>query len=316
MRGVPDAQAVQESMLWPPGMLDITPPITLPGYMGEADSPEADQPHADVSLFLPPSLLARQKTLPPPGLWTTEIPRREVSAEFMRQAAASPTDAHLVDPDQTLLPYFRDDLARFVESHSHDARIKLYVLVLNAMQKLPANVDLATLAQGGLEKGEGCLLVYPLGDPWHARLFMSRSVCSTVPPAELNDVMLDARQDALQGESKEDQMHRMLVRLSIRLFWLEKFLPQPQETIARAIALPLPTASPLPEVGASTEPAASPMPWNQIALALTAAFAIWAIWRWRGYKLRHYEWLLPGPTNVEPRYGAAHCASAVWVSYK
>lgn len=317
MRGVPGAQAVQESMLWPPGMLDITPPVTLPSYMAEADSPDADQPHADVSLFLPPSLLARPKALPDPGSWMTEPLKREVSAEFMRQAVASPAEIHLVDPGQALLPAYREDLARFVESHARDARIKLYVLVLGVGEKLPGRVDLTAIAQGGLGHGECSLLVYPLGDPWRARLFMSRSVSSVVPAAELNDLLVDARQDAFQAETKEDQLHRMLVRLSIRLFWLERLLTQPHETIARAI--PLASETPLPEVGAGqdlTNPVATALPWKWVSLLLTAGFAAWAAWRWRCYKLRHYEWLLPVPETIEPRYGAAHCASGVWVSYR
>lgn len=318
MRGVPDAQAVPESMLWPPGMLDITPPVTVPWYLGEADSPDADQPHADVSLFLPPSLLHPFAAPFEPVVAMPVPPTQTVSQEFLRQAAEAPADVCFLDPGKVLRPAFRDDLTRFVESHARDARIKMYVLVLDSGQKLPAHVNLGGIAQGALENTEGCLLVYPSGDPWRARMFMSRRVSAAVPASDLAEVLNDARRDALQGMSHEEQMHRMLVRLSIRLFWLERLLDKPQETIARAIAAPAEVAA-LPEIGPAAQESgegATPVSWRWVAAAFAAALAAWAGWRWRTYRLRHYEWVLPTPPDVKPRLGAPHCASGIWMSYR
>lgn len=318
MQGVPDAQAVPESMLWPPGMLDITPPVTMPWYLGEGDSPDADQPHADVSLFLPPSLVGAPGASAAPKAIPFALPKRVVSAEFMARLVVSPADVHLIDPGQALLPAFREDLTRFVESHARDSQIQLYVLVLGPEEMLPTGANLSGIAQGALEKGHGSLLVYPMGDPAHARLFMSRSICAVSNPAELNETLQDARQDALQGATQEEQLHRLLVRLSIRLFWLERLLDKPHETIARAIPTTL-TQSALPEVGAGIEQTGwnwRSLPWEWVGGVLCLLLAAWAAWRWRGYRLRHYEWVLPEPKEIVPRLGAPHCASAVWVSYR
>lgn len=326
MRGVPDAQAVPESMLWPPGMMDITPPMTLPWYLGEADSPDADQPHADVSLFLPPALAGATKPAIPPPIppLAPTRPRKVVTAEFMSRLAASPASIHLIDPSAALPAALHEDLTRFVESHARDARIKLYVLVLDAGEHLPVNANLADVAQGAMNQDHGCLLVYPLGDPGHARLFMSRSVCKVASPTELNELLQDARQDAFEAATRDEQLHRMLVRLSIRLFWLERLLDKAEETIAKALPVPAPLAVsatsslPLPEVvdnGIRVSDEGRSFPWQASGGALLALLAGFVLWRWQNYRLRHFEWVLPAPAPIQPRFGAPHCASAVWTSY-
>jgi len=316
-----ETAAMPANRLWPDGMIDMAP-LTTPGTMlaedSPSDSPEADQPHADLSNFLPPSLVNHgPRSHPLPS--ASNVVLKEVSTQFLQQAASAPITEHLIDPDQVIPEVTREDLGRFLESHARDARIKLYVLILGQNEKLPADANLASLAQGSLLQSDACLAVLPLGEPWRLRLFMSRSLHEAVPGAQLAEVLDDTVRDSLQASAPEDQLHRLLVRLSIRLFWLESGLPPaPVETVARAVLVNSPPTA-LPEIIAAP---IAPEVSSEIVFSwwvpglLGALLAAFVGWRWHVYRLRHYEWVLPEPEPLTPRFGCPHAATAAWVRYQ
>jgi len=316
-----ETAAMPANRLWPDGMIDMAP-LTTPGTTlaedSPSDSPEAEQPHADLSNFLPPSLVNHgPRSHPLPS--ASNVVLKEVSAGFLQQAAAVPITDHLIDPDQVIPEVTREDLGRFLESHARDARIKLYVLILGQNEKLPTDANLASLAQGSLLQSDACLAVIPLGEPWRLRLFMSRSLHEAVPGAQLAEVLDDTVRDSLQASAPEDQLHRLLVRLSIRLFWLESGLPPaPVETVARAVLVNSPPTA-LPEIVAVAiaRPASARSAFSSWWLALLLPpVAIFVAWRWHLYRLRHYEWVLPEPDSITPRFGCPQAATAAWVRYQ
>ena len=68
------------------------------------------------------------------------------------------------------------ELGRFLEFHARESRIRIHVLVLPKDGQIPALAQLERVAGGGLLKSDSCLLVYPVSEPWRARLFVSKAV--------------------------------------------------------------------------------------------------------------------------------------------
>ncbi len=322
-----DGAGAVSSLLWPGGMAGVqgmSPNIIPQDGDPAADSPEAEQPLTDVSKFLPPALTIgkRDRRAAQMALRQQDRVVREVDPHFLLEAEGLPQGQYLMDPSHQLPEVVRDDLSRFLESHARDARVSLYLMVLPADQKLPAQVNLARLAQGSLLREDSCLAVCPLGEPWRLRLFMSSSIRNQLPTTELSQVLDDSMRAAMQTVDSEEQIHRLLIRLSIRLFWLEPSLgtaPPLVETVAKAIPT-LPASTALLEVKGSEE--ARPGLFfgsfytGAAALVLMTVLGWFAIWRWRKYKLRHYEWLLPEPPPVVPRFDCPHGATVAMIHYR
>jgi hypothetical protein len=339
MRDTPNAAYILGGVLWPGGMGTgegmVTPnssapsnellPTTAPPEI--ADRPEMAQPKTDLSHFMPPELLSVHSrplsSLPRAGAL------RPVSSEFLAKVNASPAEERLIDPDGNLGETHREDIRRFLEFHANDARIDAYMLILAGDECLPATANLSAAAQGVLLNNEGCLVVYAYGQPSRSRLFLSRSVHSGVPAPYLVSLLEDCVSDAAQASDADDQLHRFLVRLSIRLFWLERMLPPLSPAlVAKVAAQPLPeTPSALTEIGLH-ESTASEVPamldiqmdkrvWICLVTLLLASFITFCAMRWQRYRLRHYVWLLPEPAGIQPRLGGQQCGgSAAWVRYR
>lgn len=186
----------------------------------------------DMTLFLPESTLAATasansyaKDLPTPLVTLRDIP-----PEFLALAEQSPAETFLIDPAQLVPESQQNDMTRFLEFHARDAGITLYLLILPHNQKLPDQANLSGIAGGSLLQKESCLITYPLGEPWRARMFLSQSVHDKASSAFLAETLQACLNEAMLASDAFDQMHRYVVELSTRLFWLRKALKLPQKT--------------------------------------------------------------------------------------
>lgn len=185
----------------------------------------------DMTLFLPESTLVATaaansyaKDLPTPLVALRDLP-----PEFLALAEQSPAEAFLIDPGQLVPESQQNDMARFLEFHARDAGITLYLLILPHNQKLPDQANLSGIASGSLLQKESCLITYPLGEPWRARMFLSQSVHDKASSAFLTETLQACLNEAMLASDAFDQMHRYVVELSTRLFWLRKALRLPQK---------------------------------------------------------------------------------------
>lgn len=310
MREQPQATPLLNNLLWPENVEFLAEAEPAP-----ADTPDARQPAADLSRFLPPHLIASPgagRPLPSAYIPTATASLRDVSSAFLADAAQWPAKRHLIDPNGEVSETMEEDFARFLEFHARDARVRLHVLLLGREEKLPSSVNPASLAQGNLQRGDACLAVVPRGEPWRLRLFLSRDIHAIAPPTELSQMLEDCVRDAMLATDEDEQIHRLLVRLSIRLFWLERLLSKPPAVKEVIIASP----EPMSEVKALPEPLPTvlikPVVWVGAGLVVFLAIVFW---RWRRYKLRHYVWTLP-EREVRPRLGGAHCGGGTWIDYR
>jgi len=235
---------------------------------------------------------------------------REVSPEFLQAAADSLRSEYLIDPDIHVPEMAHLQMMRFLEFHAHDARIKLYVLVIDKDQKLPPQASLERIASGSLLKSDSCLLVYPLSEPWRARLFVSKSIYDLTSPKFLSETAQECVTQSMQTSDPHDQLQRYGIQLSTRLFWLQKAIgkdqAQPSSEPLREFVPDAPPAQPV-TVAANSDISGMQILYWLIAGAL-AFFLTRFAWNrsqlcWQ-QRMHNRVWILP---DIEPtsRLGGA-----------
>ena len=246
---------------------------------------------------------------------------RETSDEFLRSAANAPGDRYLIDPAALLPEMAAMEIERLLEFHANDARIQLFVLVVAKNETLPANTNLDSIASGKLVSSDACLVVYPLAEPWRARLLVSRPVHDKASPVFLSETASECVKQALVATEAGDQLERFVTTLSPRLFWLQKALgeaqqaTQPQSGLRDFSVASGMIATPSPEKHEQQDSPSGIM--ARLILLVTAlggilAGAVWVTRRWRHLRRTQQQtsvWLLP-ELEVQPRLGGAFCGGA------
>jgi hypothetical protein len=309
MNGTP---LIPSALLTAEDLQDLIPmlPVEPPSLNVQID----EEKDFDLSLFLPDSLLGRtlQITEQPQPTPANEL--RALENSFIQACRDSPSDSYLIDPDTHVSETQREDLSRFLEFHNRDAKISAYVVVTDRDQIIPEGVDLSQIGSGVLTSRDSCLVVYPLGEPWRARVFLSNSVHRKANAEYLKSLIDDCATDAKEVTDPLEQMHRFTVRLSIRLFWLEKVTHSENPKIAEAPQIPLVhedqenreaalTASMIKESQISSS---LPKHWlvgGVALLSLLGLTTIAATWfSVHKKRLRTHVWMLP-EVEAAPRLG-------------
>ena len=225
----------------------------------------------------------------------------DISPEFLQAASEALRAEYLIDPDVLVPEMIHLQMMRFLDFHASDARIKLYVLVIDADKKIPANADLERLASGSLVKGDACLLVYPLKEPWRARMFMSKSIIEQTSSSYLSETTRSCLVQAMNSSDPYDQLQSYGMELSTRLFWLQKALklaspPATQQTLSEFA--PEISERALGLAAASAPTAESPYLWWTASLCFLAAAGGTVGFmrkRWQRRKKHPLVWILPEP---------------------
>lgn len=274
----------------------------------KGDLPPRLQPE-DMRLFLPESILGLpMRSQANSGRMPTPLSSlQEVTREFLAACEQTPPKDYLIDPDLLVPEMQHHDMMRFLEFHARDARIKLHVLIIAPDCKLPRGADLANIASRSLLQSEACLLVYPLAEPWRARLFVSKSVHDQTSTEFLTETVQACLREALQSSDAHDQLHRYTVHLSTRLFWLQKALGTDPGNGA-ATTLTLAEIAPETAYGAAPDSVSvlNMATWGSACLLIIGASGI-VIRQVRHHRqLRKHSrvWTLPEPETV-PRLGGA-----------
>lgn len=304
-----------------PGGLDYLnqPPVLLNDRTGTGLDVQ------DLPLFLHSRLLesGRQSAANTPPAPTPILALKEVPDQVRANIAKTPLQEYLIDPQTLLTEMPAQDLERLLAFHAAESRIAIRLVVLGRDQKLSAAADtLAALERPGPRKLETCIAVYPLGEPWRARFFLSQNVSRHSSVAGLTEMSEDCVADAMQVTDAEEQIKRFAVRLSTRLFWLEKALPAHEAASPPAAADAVPVSG-LREVRAAEERLpAETLPGGAASLeevrllrsaliglgclfvAVAAAWLAQTLVGWLRRRRQKGVWLLPEP-EPSPRLGGA-----------
>jgi hypothetical protein len=336
LQAQPDVQPLG-GLLWPDNFNadSILPPVpqlaTTPGEgePGLSPGPKNRRGLGDnFLLFIPkPPATQVQRALPP------DKPLTEVTREFMEQSELLEPDAFLLDPHMLLPETQSEDLRRLLTYHVSQSQTSAYFLMLDAHEKLSSKVDLSRLAGGRLTKEHACLAAFPLGQPWRARLFVTREIAAAVEPGYLPGILEACVQDSMRATDPVEQLQRFATQLSIRLIWMERAYPKlftveeaPAVTVKKAPESP--TALVLADVSQPLVPEEDAwLIWTRITQEhgramllgfsglLLAAAGVLRLMRWRKRQRSRSMWLLP-EVETTPRFGGAHCGSGgAWIKY-
>ena len=264
----------------------------------------------DMRLFLPESILGlptQSQASTAEQLPTPLAALKDVSPEFLAACAQTLPKEYLIDPDLLVPEMQSHDMLRLLEFHAQDARIKLFVLILDHDQKLPEGAELEKIASGRLLQSDACLLVYPLGEPWRTRLFVSKSIHNQISTKFLSDTIQACLQESLQTSDRHDQLRRYTIHLSTRLFWLQKALGvDPARKPAKDQTLAEFSPHLKPQDGQNSTSFISVAAWSSGSLVMLGLVGIASRRCLHRLRLRRQRriWILAEPETV-PRLGGA-----------
>ena len=308
---IPDALLTEDDLQDLKGKLQSSPPSLAEGIQNTPDT------EFDLSLFLPDSLLGKTALSNAQAAPTPAGQLRPLESAFLDVCRKSPRDVDLIDPDSHVSETQREDLVRFLDFHNRDSKISACLVVTDRDQIIPEGVDLSQFASGMVRERDSCLVVYPLGEPWRARLFLSNSVHQKAGADYLQSLIEDCATDAREVTDPLEQLHRFTVRLSIRLFWLEK-VTHSQSPVLAAAPIP-PLSADFTEKREAALTAAiqhadttpnltvdSLAPWKWVFFSIITACAVFAMSAlalgYRRRQMRQRVWMLP-EVEVAARLG-------------
>lgn len=232
------------------------------------------------------------------ALASVEVPGR-FQAKYLKQRPSS----FLVDPQGVLSAEdFREQL-EFLQYHSEDSAIDLYVYVLKGDQAFPKGVE-SNGGRGVLEAGKPAVVVhYFMGRPERSSLFLCPELNALVSPAEQVHALETAVARAGEEALMSNQLGKFLVEMSIRIYWMENLLKEASSaTVADA-------------EGAVVAEDARPSQ-REVVLQLARAYGVYAgvgvtlllalvLLRMQLNKRARFQFV---DLEVEPRLGGPHAA--------
>lgn len=260
----------------------------------------------EMRLFLPEALLGQSAThrAEHDSLPTPIAALSDVTPEFMALCEQTLPKEFLIDPELLLPEMQAQAMSQFLEFHARDARIHLRVLVLPKNRKMSEAPSFERIASGSLMARESCLVVYPLSEPWRAQLFLSENVHRETSDAFLRETLQSCVNSAVQTSDAHDQLHRYMVELSTRLFWLQKALAgSPGGLSAKAHGMSQVSPGGQKNVAGSNSSAILLASFG-IAVLITALLAIHLNTKRRLTQQTKFVWHFPEPETI-PRLGGA-----------
>jgi hypothetical protein len=143
---------------------------------------------------------------------------------FLRQR---PLD-FLVDPLALLTEQRSNDVSRFLEYHSEEAPFDICLLVLRENERIPEGTSLAALHKKWFGEERVALVVYPFGQPRKTLFEFGPAVRDRVSSTVVGRIEQSCVAEAAVGADPSDQVERLSIELSIRLYWLGRILDRPQ----------------------------------------------------------------------------------------
>lgn len=164
--------------------------------------------------------------LDPPSaedLARTEERWDEVPEAFLDAYFANPPSTFLIDPQGLLDSRVSRERSEFLDYHSGDSEIALYVYVFGGDQEIPAGVRHEELPEWVLSTGKPAVAVlYHLGAPQRSVIRLSPSLMDSITAAEQRAALANAVSEALGKSDPVGQLEAFCVRMSIRLYWMER----------------------------------------------------------------------------------------------
>lgn len=147
----------------------------------------------------------------------------EVPERFLDDYFGRPPVGFLVDPQALLDVKAAKDRSEFLRYHGGDSGIDLYVYLFGGDQDIPSGVRHEELAERFFSSGKpAAVVLYFLGSPQRSLIQLSPSLGDSVTAAEQQSALTNSVGEALAKADPIEQLEAFCVRMSIRLYWMER----------------------------------------------------------------------------------------------
>jgi len=135
----------------------------------------------------------------------------------------------LIDPQHLLTEQKSNDLSRFLEFQSDEAKFHMYVMVLGETQQIPSDISLEKLHEAWFEENPTVLMVYYRERPDKTQLVYNRSVRSLLPRSVFDRIKENCLRQGASTQNAPDQVEKIAVEMSIQLYWLARLMDRELE---------------------------------------------------------------------------------------
>ncbi len=129
----------------------------------------------------------------------------------------------LVDPQGLLSAKAARDRENFLEDHSGDSAIDLFVYLFDGHQEIPSEVREEEIVERHFSSGKPAVVVYYfLGAPERSDIYVSSLISDSVSAADQRRALASSVEAAQEKPEKVAQFEAFCVQLAIRVYWMEK----------------------------------------------------------------------------------------------
>jgi hypothetical protein len=238
-----------------------------------------------------------------------EIPFAPIPTAFLDQYFAERPSTFLIDPQHLLAPSEAQVQLDFLNYHSSDSSIDLFVYVIGGEQEIPSEVRVQELSERLFSIGKpAAVVIYPYGAPQRASFYLSPSLTDFVSAAEQRRSLDNSVMQAMEKTDAGGQFEKFLVQLSIRLYWMDRMLAGESSQVTAPV---VPREARRAELRADRK--SEKMAWLQFQVKQYSLpvggglFVLLVAWGFRRWLDRRARYRFPD-FEVEPRLGGEHAA--------
>ncbi len=228
----------------------------------------------------------------------------------------------LIDPQRLLTEQKSNDIMRFLEFHSDESKIRIYIMSFGENQKIPADIDIQALHQKWFSDSPAVLMLYYREQPQLTELVFNESIRDSLPKSVFDRILQNCLREGAVADLAPDQVEKMAIELSIQLYWLSRLMEQEKDggkALERASSIHELVASPdAPELLREYAPGIF---IDENGKALTFVLAVvfilgglaavgcvaWVVMWWRGRENVSGEPLLFPEFRIAHRLGGEYC---------
>lgn len=253
---------------------------------------------------------ADEGQVPPPTaeeIAATEKASPEVAEQYLDAYFGTRPARFLVDPQGLLGTKDARDRESFLNYHSGDSEVDLFVYLFDGHQAIPSEVREEEVVERHFAEGKPAVVVYYyLGAPQKSDIYVSPRLSDAVSAAEQRRALISSVEEAMEKPDALAQFEAFCVQLSIRIYWMERAAGLVKDEPAVPV-LRVPTAVPSPK---QESPAvAQAMMWSArygvpVGIFGGAVMIVAGMVALARHRARHRFPVF----EVSPRLGGAHAA--------
>lgn len=170
---------------------------------------------------------------PEPVIDPTKIPAHFLDRYFVESISVEGGADYLSDPQELLSRQEFRDRQSFLDYHSEESKIPMFVYLFDAEQAVPNQFDIEKIYNKLFSSmGPVALVFYHLSKPERSQLLLSGEIRAVVSGEEQKRALKAAVQEAYEKSDEAYQLDNFLVELSIRLYWVEREMARDTSTVS------------------------------------------------------------------------------------